>query len=445
IDYRNTYASNSYTMGSLNLKMPYNLAGYPAEFKMGAKATFGKKDRDEDRWRYKWKGDEKVKMSQMLYSEEQKAFFNDNYDRFGPVPDQDKVEKFFEEHRDGLLKGEFRYWDSEGQNFLANEDIYAYYAMTTVNLGKLMVLGGLRHEFTKNDYDGTKLLFDDSGDFSSMERVNEKRDYNNLLPMLHLKYGITPMTNLRLAYTQAIARPNYWDYAPYYFVDPKNEEILAGNPDLKPTTSQNIDLMFEHFFQGIGIASGGFFYKNLQDIIYVQTSKVVGGVYDDYEIEQAINGGSAKLYGLELNWQQEFSFLPGFLSGLGIYANYTHTWADADLLGREGFLPGQAGDVANFSLSYEKYDFSARLSASYRDKFIMEVGKDKDRDEWTDKHMQLDFSATYNVLPWMQAYMDVINLTNEPQYEYLGVRNRPVVVEYFSWWMKAGLKFRFGS
>lgn len=107
-------------------------------------------------------------------------------------------------------------------------------------------------------------------------------------------------------------------------------------------------------------------------------------------------------------------------------------------------MPGQAGDVANFSLGYEKYDFSARLSASYRDKFIMEVGKDKDRDEWLDKHMQLDFSATYNVLPWMQAYIDIINLTNEPHYEYLGVRNRPVVVEYFSWWMKTGLKFRFG-
>lgn len=334
IDYRNTYASNSHTMGAFNFKMPYNLASYPAEFKMGAKATFGKKDRDEDRWKYKWKGDEKVKMSQMLYDEEQKAFFNDNYDRFGPVPDQDKVEKFFEEHRDGDLKGQFRYWDSEGQNFLANEDIYAYYAMTTVNLGKLMVLGGLRHEFTKSDYDGTRLLFDDSGDFSSMERVNAKRDYNNLLPMLHLRYQLNPMTNLRLAYTQAIARPNYWDYAPYYFVDPDGEEIAAGNPDLKPTTSQNVDLMFEYYFQGIGIASGGFFYKDLRDIIYVQTSKVVGGVYDDFEIEQAINGGDAKLYGFELNWQQEFSFLPGFLSGLGIYANYTHTWADANLMGR---------------------------------------------------------------------------------------------------------------
>jgi outer membrane receptor protein involved in Fe transport len=112
---------------------------------------------------------------------------------------------------------------------------------------------------------------------------------------------------------------------------------------------------------------------------------------------------------------------------------------------REGYLPGQAGDVANVSLGYEKYGFSARLSSTYRDKFITAIGQDEDRDEWLDSHMQLDFSATYNILPWMQAYVDVINITNEPSYEYLGVAKRPLVVEYYSWWMKGGLKFRFGS
>jgi TonB-dependent receptor len=224
-----------------------------------------------------------------------------------------------------------------------------------------------------------------------------------------------------------------------------------GNPELNPTTSQNVDLMAEHYFKGIGIASAGFFYKNLTDVIYVGVSKVQGGLYDGFTKEQAINGGSANLFGFEMNWQQEFSFLPGFLSGFGVYANYTHTWSDAELIreagvpAREGYLPGQAGDVANVSLGYEKYGFSARLSGTYRDKFITAIGQDEDRDEWLDKHMQLDFSATYNILPWMQAYVDVINITNEPSYEYLGVARRPIVVEYYSWWMKGGLKFRFGS
>ena len=445
IDYRNTYASNKTSTGSINFKMPYSMMGYPAELKVGGKTTFQQKDRDEDRWKYKWKGAGKIKMTEMLNDDEEKDFFNSNYDRFGPVPDQDKVEEFFNANKDKDLKGELSYWDSEGQNFDAKENVYAYFAMTTINLGDWMVLGGLRHEFTNNDYQGTELFFDSKGAFSSYKRVNSKRDYNNLLPMVHLRYRFTPMSNVRLAYTQAIARPNYWDYAPYFFVNPNGESIAAGNPDLKPTTSGNVDLMMEHYFKGIGVASGGFFYKNLKDIIYVQTSKIVGGVYDDFEMEKAINGGSANLYGFELNWQQELSFLPGLLSGFGIYVNYTHTWSDAKLLGREGFLPGQAGDIGNVSLAYEKHGFSARLSASYHDKFITEVGKDKDRDFWLDEHLQVDFSATYNVLPWMQAYVDVVNLTNEPSYEYIGVLARPRVVGYYSWWMKGGLKFRFGK
>ncbi|MCU0643547.1 MAG: TonB-dependent receptor [bacterium] len=451
IDYRNTTASNSHTVGTVNFKMPYNLMSYPAELKFGGKLTMEKKDRDEDRWKYKWTGTEKIYMSQMVSDEEEKDFFNSEYARFGPTPDQDKLEEFFKTNRDGLLKGELNYFDSEAQNFVANEDVYAYYAMTTVNVGKFMFLGGLRHEFTKTEYDGTKLFFSDAGTFSSMERVTDKRDYNNILPMVHLRYGLTSMTNIRLAYTNAIARPNYWDFAPYFYVNPKDKKIDTGNPELKPTTSQNIDLMAEHYFKGIGIAAAGFFYKNLNDVIYIGISKVQGGLYDGFTKEQAINGGSANLFGFELNWQQEFSFLPGFLSGFGIYANYTHTWSDAELVrevgvpAREGYLPGQAGDVANVSLGYEKYGFSARLSSTYRDKFITAIGQDEDRDEWLDSHMQLDFSATYNILPWMQAYVDVINITNEPSYEYLGVAKRPLVVEYYSWWMKGGLKFRFGS
>ncbi|MCI0494372.1 TonB-dependent receptor [candidate division KSB1 bacterium] len=444
-DYRNTSATNTITTGSANFKMPYNLFSLPAELKLGVKGTFSKKDRDEDRWRYKWTGKIKVKMNQLVGDEEEKDFFNGEYDLFGPVADQEKVEDFIKAYKSDSMSVDLRYWDSEGQNFLANEGVYAYYAMTSVTMGKFMFLGGLRHEFTQNDYDGTRLFFDDKGAFSSMERVNDQRNYNNFLPMVHVRYRLTPMTNIRWAYTQAIARPNYWDYAPYFFVDPSGKKIETGNPDLKPTTSQNVDLMFEHYFSGIGIASGGFFFKKLDDIIYVQTSKVVGGTWDGFTQEQAINGGSANLFGLELNWQQELSFLPSFLSGFGVYANYTHTWSDAEMLGRDGVLPGQAGDVANASLGYEKYGFSARLSASYRDKFIVTVGQDKPRDQWMDKHLQLDFSATYNIFPWMQAYFDAINLTNEPSYKYLGERSRPLVVEYFSWWMKGGLKFKFGS
>jgi TonB-dependent receptor len=443
VDFRNTYASNWHYTGSVNFKMPYALAGYPAQLKLGAKLRYEGKDRDEDRWQYKWTGTTSVLLSDMGAAPVNKSFFNGEYSRFAPELSEEKFETFFCQNKDMTLKGTLRYWDSEGQWFVAKETVPAYYLMTTVNLGKAQVLAGFRHEFTRNDYEGTKLFFDQAGNYQSMERVKVKRTYNNLLPMVHMKYQFGPWTQLRLAYTHAMARPNFWDLAPYFFVNPKNESVVQGNPDLKPTVARNADVMFEHYFRGIGTASAGLFYKNLKDIIFTKTSKIVGGKYDDYWLEKPVNGGSANLYGFELNWHQELSFLPGFLSGFGIYANYTHTWSDADLLGRKGVVPGQAGDVGNFALAYEKYNLSARLSFNYHAKFITEVGEDEDYDEWQDERLQVDFSAAYDIARWMQAYFEAINITNAPSWTYLGVHDRPLVVAYYSWWIKAGLKFNF--
>jgi len=192
--------------------------------------------------------------------------------------------------------------------------------------------------------------------------------------------------------------------------------------------------------QGIGIASGGFFYKKLNDIIFEKETKVVGGVWDDFELTTPVNGGNAKLYGIELAWNQELTFLPGFLNGLGIYTNYIHTWVDANLVGREGFLPGQSGDVTNVSLSYEKSAFSARICFMYQSKYIRKVGKNKDWDVWRDAHLEVDFSAIYKVLPWMQIFVEGINLANAPRFEYYGIKDRPKQREYYSWIMKAGIK-----
>ena len=439
-NYRETYSTNSHLSGSFNFKMPYSLGRFPSELKIGTKVQTDRKDRDEDRWDVKWKGDENITMDQFPSSQQDKDFMNGNYE-YGPMPDLDKLHDFFDEHKeDGLLDFEMEWWDSEAQYYISRENIYAYYAMTTVNIGNLMFLCGFRHEITKANYKGTELHLDADGNFSSLERVTKDRNYNNFLPMFHVRYSLTKMTNIRAAITRTFSRPNYWFVTPYLYIDPKHERIRQGDPNLKPTTAMNFDIMFEHYMQGIGIASGGFFYKKLNDVIFEKETKVVGGVWDDFDLTKPVNGGDAKLYGIELTWNQELSFLPGFLNGFGIYANYTHTWVDANLVGREGFLPGQSGDVANISLSYEKSAFSARISTMYQSKYIETVGKNKDWDEWRDAHLEVDCSAIYKVLPWMQIFVEGINLTNAPHFEYYGVKDRPKHREYYSWIMKAGIK-----
>ncbi len=398
------------------------------------------KDRNLDRWAYKWEGSDKINMEEFVGEYDNREFLNDTY-RFGPFPDYDNLRNFFDANKGGLLQGDLDYWDSEGQTYHAKEKIFSGYAMATANIDRFMLLGGFRNELTYLDYTGTLLMFDANGDYLSHSPVEQKTSYGHLLPMFHVRYRLSAMSNLRAAITRTISRPNYFNVAPYFYVDPDGEEIRKGNPDLNATSSWNSDLMGEHYFQGVGILSGGLFYKDLKDIIFTSVYRQEGGVYDGFEVEQPINGGDAELFGLEINWQQQFTFLPGFLSGLGIYANYTHTWAKTDIGEREDILPGQSGDVANLALTYEKYGFSTRVSLMYQDKYLEEIGANEDFDIYRDEHLQLDISASQKLFYGLEAFVEFVNLTNAPQRNYYGITSRPRQNEYYSWWMRGGIKY----
>jgi TonB-dependent receptor len=450
-DWRHRTSTDQNIVGAVNFKMPLNISNIASELKVGGKLRIKEKDRNDTRSRYKWKGAD-LTMKDYSFNQTEKTFMQDNY-VYGPSPDAAKVDQLFNDNRGTAdLEAEEQIWDSRGQTYTAKEDIFGGYAMLTMNINELMILAGARYENTKNDYLGTKLTYDASGDFVGSETVDDDRTTDFFMPMVHFKYQLQRMTNIRVAATRTMARPNYWDLVPYISVDPDREEIRSGNPELDVTSAWNLDLMAEHYFVGVGVVSGGFFYKDLDNIIFESTSKIEGGEFDNYEIEQSINGGKAQLYGFEINWQQQLNFLPGMLGGLGIYANYTKTFANSDLIeGRlqeeqnrtdVNYLPGQAGDVGNLAISYEWGGFSARLSLMYQDEYLEEVGGEADgsEDEWRASHLQMDFSGSYKIIPELDVFAEFVNITDEPKIEYLGVRERAMLQEYYSWWMRAGLR-----
>lgn len=441
-DYRDMLSTTKYTVGRLNFELPYNFFEYPSKLKAGFKYTTTFKDRDDDRWSYSYLKSPKLNLAYFLGDRNRTDFMEGNY-VFGPQTDYKKVEDFVNANRTDatVLRETLNWYDSEGATYESNEDILAYFLMTDINFGKASLLAGFRHEFTSTDYTGNLLVFDAAGNFSSLTPTNEKRDYNNLFPMVHFRYDLFEMTKIRASITQSIARPNFFDLAPTFFLEPRNKRYRSGNPDLKPTESTNLDLMVEHYFSGIGQASASLFYKSLKGIIFESRKITTTGAYIGYEERMPVNGGDAELYGMEFNWQQELTFLPGFLSGFGIYFNYTHTWAEADLQGRKGFLPGQSGDVGNIALAYEKDNFKARLAYAFQGKFLRLVGKNTLFDVFVDSHGQLDFSASYNFWQNLEAFVEVNNITNAPERQYLGVEWRPYLQEFYSWWSRAGIKW----
>lgn len=329
-------------------------------------------------------------------------------------------------------------------DFEADENILAGYVMTELFAGRrLAISGGLRYERSDADYTGYEVLFDDEGDHVATRPLRGSRSDSELLPMINLRYGLSDSDNLRAAFTRSLARPNYFQLAPYQLILEEDREIERGNPDLELTTAWNADLMYERYLQSVGLFSAGVFWKSLEDYIYpLRTTEERNG--DEYEVLQPFNGETATLRGAELALQSRFSKLPAPFDSLGIYVNYTWTDSKAQFPDRDGdsTLPGQASRVGNAALTWERNGFSARMAANFHGKYVSEVGEDAESDVYVDDHTQLDFTASYALRSNLSLYVELLNLTDEPLRLYMGRSSRPIQEEYYSWWGTIGMRWR---
>jgi TonB-dependent receptor len=358
---------------------------------------------------------------------------------------------------------------SFGEDYKAKERIYAAYGMIRQDFNRLMVLTGLRYEQTNIDYTGVKVVLDGSR-FDTILPLTDQRTHKFWLPQVQFKYTLDPTVNLRAALTYTYARPNFEDVLPYREED--RDEVKYGNPDLQYPTSINADLLAEKYLKK-SLFSGGLFYKHIDNFIFYFKRFAHEGDPEDFglvEITKAINGDNAYVLGAELQAQTKFSFLKGFFSDFGIYANYTFTHSEA-LIGKrypansnddivifddddlEIFystdeqekitLPGQAKHTANFALFYDTPKFFVRLTANYHDAFLYQLGADADLDEYYDEEFRLDLTANYDLTPYLNVFTDFINLTNTPLRYYLGTPDRIKQQEFYSWWCRFGVKLNF--
>src|SRR5690606_27313391 len=206
-------------------------------------------------------------------------------------------------------------------NFDVKENVFAGYAMLDQQFSdKFSILAGVRLEHTSINSEGNELIFNEDGDVEDINILKYESSYTNILPGVHLKYDLSDNTILRFAWTNTLARPNYVDLVPFQEINNEDEEIFLGNSELDPTTSMNFDVMAEHYFKSVGIVSGGLFYKDIKDFIYVRQTENADG----YEVYQPFNGEGATVFGAELSFQRRLDFLPGFAKNFSIYLNYTY-------------------------------------------------------------------------------------------------------------------------
>lgn len=428
---------------TFNISKPYAIGGISGEFKFGGRFRYKYNDRSRNYFLHDLREGEFV-LADYLSDYRKDDHFDNNYvlDNF---PDAEALEDFYENNK-GLFKDNENYTrqNTDPDSFFGNEYLGAGYVMTKLNFSNFEVVGGVRYEQTGFHYKGNQVNFDEDGNYLNTTQVDSEKTFDGFFPSLNIKYTLRENTNFRFAVTRSLSRPSYYDLVPWEEVLNNREEINMGNPDLIQATSMNYDLLFEHYFQSVGLISGGVFYKKIENYIYESNYIREGGTYDGWEVEQVVNGVSATVKGLELSWQQQLTFLPGFLNGLGIYANYTYVDSEMEVPGIEQVrtvkLPEMRPHVGNVSLSYEKYGFSGRVSMYFYDTYITELGNNADRDELERARKQIDISASQKLNDRWSIFVNLSNITNAPISFRFG-DGRPLDDMYYSSWGNLGVRF----
>jgi TonB-dependent receptor len=285
----------------------------------------------------------------------------------------------------------------------ADENVCAGFAMYTVSFGKLTIEGGVRVEGTNLSFNYNQGIFDSTGALIGTVPASGGKDYVN-------------------------------------------------NGSLPTTRSHNFDASLEYYPAPGAILSISGFDKEMSDYIIQDYSiNSAGGANVAYS---SIN--HARIYGLELQYEQQFRFLPCPLDGLGVRGSFSRIFSRGRIHpGRpEGNLPSQAGVIWNAGLFYQKYNWTIFVGATFAGHNLLAVGAPNrtlpngtfapaSADTYFDGYLQVDAKVQYAIDKYVTVYFEGNNLNDGPLRFYAGDSNHPLQNEYYGPNFVGGLKITF--
>ncbi len=297
------------------------------------------------------------------------------------------------------------------QDWSVREDVFVAYTKLDIDAmwGSTEVVGnvGLQAVYTDQSSMGFRVRGAEAGAGTAEGGFQEVRDgdkYWKFLPSLNLIFRLDEDTQIRFGASRTLARARMdqlnaslalnTNITRLTSTDPNQAFFSAsgGNPRLRPTISNQVDLSFEHYFaDGAGYFSVAVFYKDLQDFInpndafLFDFSVFIDDFLNDAQKAQLgtplgivsgpTNNGRGNIKGLEATLTLPFETFSEELEGFGVILSGAYTDSKV-LLGDNPdpiTVPGLSKWVVNSTVYYEKHGFQARISHRFRTKFLGEV------------------------------------------------------------------------
>ncbi len=300
---------------------------------------------------------------------------------------------------------------------------------------------------------------------SGFVNFSDSHTYQGVLPSFNMAIDASEDIVVRLAASRSMTRSPPAALLPgMAFNSALLSPISAGNPDLQPYFSDNMDVGAEWYLGGPGQIAIDYFRKNITNFTTTQTMvepfsatgipvasltptqladyNANGGPNESVSVTTTINlTQTLYLDGLEVSYVLPLDFL---LEGIGINGTVTHVSKHVDAgvttSQAQDLVTGIAPNTFNAGAYYEHGDISVHMTYNYISKFISTATPASQnilQPEYTAAYGQLDLSASY-APAWLnntafhgaQFTLDVLNLNQARSRIYIGNTDNPDSVYY---------------
>lgn len=290
----------------------------------------------------------------------------------------------------------------------------------------------------------------ENGNNLDNEKVLESLD---LFPSVNLIYGLSEEQNLRGSYSRTIARPSFKELSFAQILDPITNRIFNGslftysdwNGQLSETRIDNFDLRWELFQENGQLFSISTFYKQFDDPIELvripeqQTSTEF----------QPRNVGDGRLYGVELEFRKNLSFVSPSWDNFDVSGNVTFVESQIDMSNTEfnsrstyektgeslddvRQMAGQAPYVINAGITYGNVDsgWDAGLFYNVKGRSLEIVGAGLFPDIYNEPFHSLNFSIRKKIGKDQNTTIDfqasnILNDRRESFYQSFRAQDQP--------------------
>ena len=275
------------------------------------------------------------------------------------------------------------------------------------------------------------------------------RSYTDVLPAVNFALNMTDQLRLRLAYSKNMMPLDLSQWGgglnlSYSLVETAQGALFrvaqgtsTGNPHLNPWRSSNYGVSLEYYINPTSLVSLALFRIDVES--FIKNGNVTNCNLPDEDgvvrhhcinITQPIQGTGNSIQGVEFDYRQGFTFLPGLLANTGMELNFTYAPSntdETDLAGNKIPFQDNSEESGNLILWYQSQRFQARVAYNYRSKRAVEdsVGGIAGLEMYEAPQKYLDAEIAYKVSRYAELFVNGTNLTNEYQRYYLVWSDQP--------------------